>query len=252
VTAAGPVLSVRGFSAWYGPAQALKDVDLQVRPNGILGLIGPAGGGKTTFLRSLNRMSDLDPAYRAQGVVEYRGVDVTGPSVDVALLRRRLGMVFATPVPLPGSILQNLRLGPRLRGEAGDLDGRVEKSLRAAYLWDEVKDRLDLPAPSLSGGQQQRLCLARTLMLEPDVLLLDEPCSGLDPISTAKIEEALTLLKRELTVVLVTNNVMQASRCADRTAFFLQGKLVEEGPTQEIFVNPKEKLTHEYVSGRFG
>ena len=252
MTKADPVLEVKGFSAWYGPVEALKDVGLQVRPHQILGLIGPAGGGKTTLLRSLNRMSDLDPRYRSQGVVEYRGTDVTGPDVDVAVLRRRLGMVFATPVPLPGSILQNLLLGPRLKGAKADVGGRVEKSLRAAYLWDEVKDRLDLPAPSLSGGQQQRLCLARTLMLEPDVLLLDEPCSGLDPISTAKIEEALTLLKKELTVVLVTNNVMQASRCADRTAFFLQGKLVEEGPTQDIFVNPKEKLTHDYVSGRFG
>lgn len=247
-----PVLELRGFSAWYGAAPALAGVDLRVRPNEVLGLIGPAGGGKTTFLRSLNRMSDLDAGYRAEGLVAYRGTDVRGADVDVAVLRRKLGMVFATPVPLPGSILQNLRLGPRLMGGKADVDGRVEKSLRAAYLWDEVKDRLELPGASLSGGQQQRLCLARTLMLEPDVLLLDEPCSGLDPISTAKIEEALTLLKKELTVVLVTNNVMQASRCADRTAFFLQGKLVEEGPTRDIFVNPKEKLTHEYVSGRFG
>jgi phosphate transport system ATP-binding protein len=247
-----PALELKGFSAWYGDAQALKDISLQVRPNEILGVIGPAGGGKSTLLRSFNRMNDLDPRFRAQGSIVYAGIDLYREKVDVAVLRRRLGMVFATPVPLPGSILQNLLLGPRLTGEARDLDARVEKSLKAAYLWDEVKDRLDLPGQSLSGGQQQRLCLARTLMLEPDVLLLDEPCSGLDPISTAKIEEALTLLKKALTVVLVTNNVMQASRCADRTAFFLQGALVEEGPTQRIFVNPKEKLTHEYVSGRFG
>jgi phosphate transport system ATP-binding protein len=247
-----PVLELRGFSAWYGEGQALKGVSLSVRPNEILGVIGPAGGGKTTFLRSLNRMNDLDPRFRAEGSVVYRGLDLYREKVDVAVLRRRLGMVFATPVPLPGSILQNLLLGPKLVGRIQDVDARVEKCLKAAYLWDEVKDRLDLPGQSLSGGQQQRLCLARTLMLEPDVLLLDEPCSGLDPISTAKIEEALTLLKATLTVVLVTNNVMQASRCADRTAFFLQGGLVEEGPTQQIFVNPKEKLTHEYVSGRFG
>jgi phosphate transport system ATP-binding protein len=246
------VLRLQNFSAWYGDAPALKNVSLEVRPNEILGVIGPAGGGKTTFLRSLNRMNDLDPRFRAEGTVEYRGVDLYREKVDVAVLRRRLGMVFATPVPLPGSILQNLLLGPKLVGEGRELDARVERSLKAAYLWDEVKDRLDLPGQSLSGGQQQRLCLARTLMLEPDVLLLDEPCSGLDPISTAKIEEALTLLKKELTVVLVTNNVMQASRCADRTAFFLQGELMEEGPTQRVFVNPKEKLTYEYVSGRFG
>lgn len=247
-----PVLELKGFSAWYGEGQALKGVSLTVRPNEILGVIGPAGGGKSTFLRSLNRMNDLDPRFRSEGGLTYRGIDLYKEKVDVAVLRQRLGMVFATPNPLPGSILHNLLLGPKLRGESKELDARVEKSLKAAYLWDEVKDRLELPAQSLSGGQQQRLCLARTLMLNPDVLLLDEPCSGLDPISTAKIEEALTLLKKTLTVVLVTNNVMQASRCADRTAFFLQGGLVEEGPTQQIFVNPKEKLTHEYVSGRFG
>jgi phosphate transport system ATP-binding protein len=172
--------------------------------------------------------------------------------VDVAVLRRRMGMVFATPVPLPGSILQNLELGPKLDGRRDRLDDRVEASLKAAYLWDEVKDRLDLSAQALSGGQQQRLCLARSLMLRPDVLLLDEPCSGLDPISTAKIEEALQVLKKELTVVLVTNNVMQASRVADRTAFFLQGRLIEVGPTPQIFVNPKESITHDYISGRFG
>lgn len=247
-----PILELKKFSAWYGEAPALKDVDLQIRPNEILGVIGPAGGGKSTFLRSLNRMNDLDPRFRPAGSIVYRGVDLYAGRVDVAVLRRKLGTVFATPVPLPGSILHNLLLGPKLMGVTEDLDARVEKCLKAAYLWDEVKDRLELPGMSLSGGQQQRLCLARTLMLEPDVLLLDEPCSGLDPISTAKIEEALTLLKKELTVILVTNNVMQASRCADRTAFFLTGALVEEGPTEQIFVNPKEKLTHEYVSGRFG
>jgi phosphate transport system ATP-binding protein len=246
------VIDVKGFSAWYGDAPALSDVSLAIRSHEILGVIGPAGGGKTTFLRSLNRMNDLDPRFRARGSVVYRGIDLYREKVDVAVLRRKLGMVFATPVPLPGSILQNLLLGPKLLGEARELDARVEKSLKAAYLWDEVKDRLDLPGASLSGGQQQRLCLARALMLEPEVLLLDEPSSGLDPISTAKIEEALTLLKKELTVVLVTNNVMQASRCADRTAFFLQGKLVEEGPTERVFVNPTEKVTLEYVSGRFG
>jgi phosphate transport system ATP-binding protein len=221
-------------------------------PNEILGVIGPAGGGKSTFLRSLNRMNDLNPAFRCEGKVAFRGLDLYRERIDVAVLRRKLGMVFAVPVPLPGSIHENLALGPRLKGSPDRGDGLVEKCLKAAYLWDEVKDRLDLAGASLSGGQQQRLCLARTLMLEPEVLLLDEPCSGLDPISTAKIEEALQELKKEVTVILVTNNVMQASRCADRTAFFLQGRLVECGPTGELFVNPKEKLTHDYISGRFG
>jgi phosphate transport system ATP-binding protein len=247
-----PIVEFRKFSAWYGDAVSLQEVTLQVPPNEILGVIGPAGGGKTTLLRSLNRMNDFEPRFRCQGDVLYHGVDLYRQPVDVAVLRRKMGMVFAVPVPLPGSILQNLVLGPRLDGRGSGLDGRIETCLKAAYLWDEVKDRLDLAAQSLSGGQQQRLCLARSLMLQPDVLLLDEPCSGLDPISTAKIEEALQLLKKDLTVVLVTNNVMQASRVADRTAFFLQGKLVDWGPTKQIFVNPREKLTHDYISGRFG
>ena len=247
-----PLVDVSGFSAWYGHHLALKEITLEVFPGEILGVIGPAGGGKSTFLRSLNRMNDLDPKFRADGTVRYRGIDLYKEAVDVAILRRKLGMVFAVPVPLPGSIYQNLTFGPKLGRTRADLDGRVEKSLKAAYLWDEVKDRLTLSSFSLSGGQQQRLCLARTLMLEPEVLLLDEPCSGLDPLSTAKIEEALEELKSEVTVVLVTNNVMQASRIADRTAFFLQGRLVEVGPTERIFVNPKERQTHDYVSGRFG
>jgi phosphate transport system ATP-binding protein len=247
-----PIVEFRKFSASYGGAPSLEDVSLQVAPNEILGVIGPAGGGKTTLLRSLNRMNDFEPRFRWTGDVLFHGVDLYRQPVDVAVLRRKMGMVFAVPVPLPGSILENLELGPRLDGRSGGLDGRIETCLKAAYLWDEVKDRLNLAAQSLSGGQQQRLCLARSLMLQPDVLLLDEPCSGLDPISTAKIEEALQALKKDLTVILVTNNVMQASRVADRTAFFLQGKLIEWGPTQQIFVNPREKLTQDYISGRFG
>jgi len=247
-----PILSFRKFSVWYGEAPALQDVSLDVQSHEILGIIGPAGGGKTTLLRSLNRMNDFDPRFRCDGAIQFQGVDLYRQPVDVAVLRRKMGMVFAVPVPLPGSIIENLELGPRLDGRRERLDDRIETCLKAAYLWDEVKDRLNLAAQSLSGGQQQRLCLARSLMLQPDVLLLDEPCSGLDPISTAKIEEALQILKKDLTVVLVTNNVMQASRVADRTAFFLQGKLVEVGPTQQIFVNPREKLTHDYISGRFG
>jgi phosphate transport system ATP-binding protein len=247
-----PLIDVREFSAWYGDKPALRGVSLEVREHEILGIIGPAGAGKTTFLRSLNRMNDLVPVFRYEGTVRFGDVDLYREAVDVAKLRRTLGMVFAVPVPLPGSIRQNLLLGPRLNGRPRNVDELVEGSLRSAYLWDEVKDRLDTSSFALSGGQQQRLCLARTLMLRPQVLLLDEPCSGLDPISTAKIEEALQELKKELTVILVTNNVMQASRCADRTAFFLQSRLIEVGDTEQIFVNPRQKETHEYISGRFG
>jgi phosphate transport system ATP-binding protein len=245
------ILEVRNFSAWYAGRAALRNLTLDVYEHEILGIIGPAGGGKSTFLRCLNRMNDLQPMFLTEGTIVFEGVDLYHEPVDVAVLRRKLGMVFAVPVPLPGTILQNLSLGPKFGGRRADA-AKVEKCLRAAYLWDEVQDRLNTPAFNLSGGQQQRLCLARTLMLEPSVLLLDEPCSGLDPISTAKIEEALQELKKELTVILVTNNVMQASRVADRTAFFLQGRLQEVGSTQQLFMNPKEKVTLEYVSGRFG
>ncbi len=246
------ILEARDLSAWHGRHPALGDITLEAVDHEILGIIGPAGSGKTTFLRALNRLNDLVPGFRVEGTIRFRGVDIYREDVDLAVLRRKLGMVFAVPVPLPGTIYENLLLGPRLNKSKADANTLVEKSLRAAYLWEEVKDRLRQSAFALSGGQQQRLCLARTLMLEPDVLLLDEPCSGLDPISTAKIEEALVELKRELTIILVTNNVMQASRVADRTAFFLQGRLIECGATRQIFVNPREQKTYEYVSGRFG
>ncbi len=246
------ILEVQAFSAWYGPHQALRQITLEVLDHEILGVIGPASSGKTTLLRSVNRLNDLLADFRIDGAIQFRGVNINRPDVDLAVLRRKLGMVFAVPVPLPGTIVENLMLGPRFNKTKADTNLLVEKTLKAAYLWEEVKDRLHQSAFALSGGQQQRLCLARTLMMEPDVLLLDEPCSGLDPISTAKIEEALVELKRELTVILVTNNVMQSSRIADRTAFFLQGRLIECGATRQIFVNPREKETHEYVSGRFG
>ncbi len=247
-------IETKDFSVRYGEKTALSNLNLQIFENEIFGIIGPAGSGKTTFLRSLDRINDLNPKCSVQGKLLYDGIDIYGPSVDVSRLRRLLGMVFAVPTPLPGSIYQNLALGPVLKGKHSrrELDGLVEKSLKQAFLWDEVKDRLDSSVFELSGGQQQRLCLARTLALEPDVLLLDEPCSGLDPISTAKIEEALVGLKKSYTVVLVTNNVMQASRISDRTAFFLQGELVEIDETARLFTMPANQKTQDYITGRFG
>lgn len=248
------MIEARNFSVRYGDRVALRGITLEVRPNEIFAVIGPAGGGKTTFLRCLNRINDLVPGRTCDGELRFAGVDLYRDPIDVPELRRRLGMVFAVPVPLPGSIYENITLGPRLRGvrSRAALDAAVESTLKAAFMWDEVKDRLRLPAMKLSGGQQQRLCLARTLALEPDVLLLDEPCSGLDPISTGKIEEALVELKSRVAVVLVTNNVMQASRVSDRTAFFLQGMLVECDVTRKIFTNPNDARTGDYISGRFG
>ncbi|MBI4371107.1 MAG: phosphate ABC transporter ATP-binding protein [Elusimicrobia bacterium] len=237
-----------------GKNAILNGVSLTVRGGEILALIGPAGSGKTTFLRCLNRLIDLEPELAVEGRLRLDGLDVYGEGVDVPSLRRRIGMVFAVPNPLPMSIRDNLTLGLRILGAAaaGPPSERIERSLKAAYLWDEVKDRLDDSALKLSGGQQQRLCLARSLMAGPELLLLDEPCSGLDPISTAKIEEALQGLKSRISVVLVTNNVKQASRCSDRTAFLLMGDLVEMGETGLIFTNPQNRRTADYVSGRFG
>jgi phosphate transport system ATP-binding protein len=244
-------IRISDLSVWFGAQRKVRGVSLDVAANEILAIMGPAQSGKTTMLRTLNRMDDEIPSMGREGSVHLDGRDILLPSEDVANLRRRLGMVFAVPTPVPGSIAHNVTLGPRFAGirDRGEL---LEKSLKAAFLWDEVKERLDMSALNLSGGQQQRLCLARTLALQPEVLLLDEPTSGLDPISTAKIEEALRELKRELTVILVTNNVKQAARASDRTAFMLSGELVEVGPTQEVFLNPKDQRTLDYVSGRFG
>ena len=247
-------IRVRKLSVFFGRAQSLRGVDLDVRARSILGIIGPAGSGKTTLLRALNRMNDLTPGAHAEGEVLLDGDDVYHPDFDLVRLRRRVGMVFALPVALPMSIRDNVTYGPRL-GRArkrADLDELVERSLRAAFLWDEVKDRLAMSGLRLSGGQQQRLCLARTLAMEPEVILLDEPCSGLDPISTAKIEEALTILKDRYTVVLVTNNTKQAARVADTTAFLLMGEMVEHGPTKQLFTVPRDRRTNDYVTGRFG
>lgn len=247
-------ISVQNLSVFFGRHQALRGLSLNIAANRILGIIGPASSGKTSFLRALNRMNDLDPESRAEGRVLMDGEDIYHPSQSAVQLRKRVGMVFALPMPLPMSIYDNVVYGPRLSGvrDRATLDEIVERTLTSAFLWDEVKDRLDLLALRLSGGQQQRLCLARTLAMDPEVVLLDEPCSGLDPISTARIEDALSVLKARYTIVLVTNNTKQASRVADETAFFLMGDLVEMGETSQIFTVPKDQRTSDYVTGRFG
>ena len=252
---AAPKIQVRGFSARIGQDTALRDITLDVPANRILGIIGPAGAGKTTFLRALNRLGDLSPDTRVDGQMLLDGEDIYAPSFDVVSLRQRVGMLFALPVALPMSIYENTVYGPRLSGvrSKARLDQIVEQSLRAAFLWDEVKDRLGMSGLRLSGGQQQRLCLARVLAMEQlEVILLDEPCSGLDPISTAKIEDALASLKAKYTIILVTNNTKQAARVADSTAFFLMGELIELGPTEKLFTVPADKRTNDYVTGRFG
>jgi phosphate transport system ATP-binding protein len=234
-----------------GKELILKGISLEARQGEILSIIGPAGAGKTTFLRCLNRMIELDIDMKTSG-----GITLDGKSVydfDVAALRRQIGMVFSVPTPLPMTVYENLVFGIRLEtGRRNKYDDHVERALRAAYLWDEMKDRLNEPARNLSGGQQQRLCLARTLVLEPRILLLDEPCSGLDPISTARIEEALRELKRHLAIILVTNNVKQAARASDRTAFFLFGELIELEPIEKLFTTPGDPRTADYITGRFG
>lgn len=233
--------------------EILKSLTLEALRGEILSVIGPAGAGKTTFLRALNRMLELDPDYKVSGDVFLNGNSIHDRDVQFAMLRRKVGMVFSVPVTLPMTIGQNLTFGLNLdQMRRSEREERVEMGLRSAYLWDEVKDRLQEPARNLSGGQQQRLCLARTLTLTPEVLLLDEPCSGLDPISTLRIEEALQELKRNLTVILVTNNVKQAARASDRTAFFLFGALIEAADTETLFTTPQQQQTADYISGRFG
>jgi phosphate transport system ATP-binding protein len=245
---------VEGFSAWFGDAQVLKNINLEIRPRERLAIIGPASSGKTTLLRSLNRLNDLDHNFARSGRIALDGRDIYDPTMDVAVLRRHVGMVYAVPIPLPWSIYDNIAYGPKLAGirDRARLDEIVESSLKSAILWDEVKDRLRTLGTNLSGGQQQRLCLARVLALEPELLLLDEPCSGLDPISTAKIEDALLELKNKYSIVLVTNNTKQAARASDRTAFFLMGEVVECGATKQVFTNPQQQRTGEYITGHFG
>jgi len=248
------VLSVRDFCAWYGDFQALLDVHLEVPRNSVTALIGPSGCGKSTFLRWVNRMNDMIDTARATGYLELGGESVLSKQVDVVALRRRVGMVFQKPNPFPKSIYDNVAFGPRLHYKIcrSELDDIVEDSLRHAALWDEVKDRLKKTALGLSGGQQQRLCIARALAVEPEVLLMDEPASALDPRATAKIEELILRLQKEYTIVIVTHNMQQASRVSDQTAFFCEGEVIETNDTKTIFTNPKEKKTEDYISGRFG
>jgi phosphate transport system ATP-binding protein len=243
------------LSFYYGPKQALADISIQVRANVVTAFIGPSGCGKSTFLRSLNRMNDIIPGARVEGRIHVGGRDVYGPDIDVVSLRHQVGLVFQKSNPFPKSIFDNVAYGVRINGLAesrSQMAEVVEKSLRAAVLWDEVKDRLQDSALALSGGQQQRLCIARALAVEPDVLLMDEPASALDPIATQRIEELIYQLKRDYTIVIVTHNMQQAARLSDLTAFFWLGRLVEFGRTDAIFTSPHEKLTEDYVTGRFG
>ena len=249
-----PKIQTRGLNFYYGKLQALKGVTVEIKEHQIAALIGPSGCGKTTFLRLLNRMNDIIPHTRREGEVLLEGVDIYDPQVDVVEVRKRVGMVFQQPNPFPKSIYDNVAFGPRMLGlnHRARLDEVVEKSLRAAALWDEVKDDLKKSGLALSGGQQQRLCIARLLAVEPEVILMDEPCSALDPLATLKIEELMQELKKNYTIVIVTHNMQQAARVSDWTGLFLLGEMVEYGPTGEIFSRPQDKRTEGYITGRFG
>jgi phosphate transport system ATP-binding protein len=250
---AGPIeLEARDLSVFYGDTQAVRQVSIQVPDRKVVAFIGPSGCGKSTLLRCFNRMNDLVPGARVTGEAIFQGENLYGADVDPVDVRRRIGMVFQKPNPFPKSIYDNVAFGPRINGYRGDLDDLVEKSLRQAALWEEVKDRLDASALALSGGQQQRLCIARALSIEPEVILMDEPASALDPIATQKIEELIYELKQKYTVVIVTHNMQQAARVSDLTAFLYMGSVVEYGPTQMLFTNPKEERTEAYITGRFG
>ena len=251
--AAGVKIDVRNTNFWYGAKQALFDVSIPIRENQVTALIGPSGCGKSTFLRTLNRMNDLIPGTRTEGEALYDGQNIFDKSLDVVYLRQRVGMVFQRPNPFPKSIFENVAYGLRVQGKSAKyIEEHVEKSLRGAALWDEVKDRLKASALGLSGGQQQRLCIARAIAVNPDVLLMDEPASALDPIATLKIEELIVDLVKDYTIVIVTHNMQQAARISQYTGFFLNGKLIEYAPTVELFEHPKKKETEDYVSGRFG
>ncbi|HEX6209895.1 MAG TPA: phosphate ABC transporter ATP-binding protein PstB [Methylomirabilota bacterium] len=249
-----PMVEIEHLDLWYGDKQALKDVSMSVPKHRVTAYIGPSGCGKSTLLRCLNRMNDLVDGVTIKGVIRIGGTDVYDPGLDVTELRKRVGMVFQKSNPFPKSVFENVAYGPRILGvtRRADLEGIVERSLRSAALWDEVQDRLGESALGLSGGQQQRLCIARAIAVEPDVLLMDEPCSALDPIATARIEELMLELKNSYTIVIVTHNMQQAARVSDYTGFLLLGELVEFGVTRELFTNPRDRRTEDYITGRFG
>ncbi len=251
------VVELRDVSCYYGAFRAVRNVDIKVAKNAITALIGPSGCGKSTLLRTINRMNDLVPSYRSEGQIMLDGQDLFAKEVDPVAVRRRVGMVFQKPNPFPKTIWENVAFGPKVNGYKGNLNELVETSLRRAALWDDVKDKLKQSGMSLSGGQQQRLCIARTIAVNPEVILMDEPCSALDPRSTLQIEELMAELKREYTIVIVTHNMQQAARASDTTVFMTMGEdragfVVEQGPTAQIFTNPRNQLTEDYVSGRFG
>jgi phosphate transport system ATP-binding protein len=249
-----PILAIEDLSLWYGSKQALKDVSLDIPEKKITAFIGPSGCGKSTLLRCINRLNDLVDGVRIEGEILFEGGNIQDPKVDINLLRKRIGMVFQKSNPFPKSIYENVAYGPRIQGinRKRDLDEIVEQSLQGAALWDEVKDRLHESALGLSGGQQQRLCIARAIAVEPEVILLDEPCSALDPIATARVEELMQDLKKKYTQVIVTHNMQQASRVSDYTAFLYLGELIEYGETEKLFLNPAKKQTEDYITGRFG
>jgi len=253
---AGKVLRMQTakLNFWYGPKQALYDISLAIPEKSVTAFIGPSGCGKSTYLRCLNRMNDIIPDTRVEGEVLLDGRDIYGAGTDIVDLRRQVGMVFQKSNPFPKSIFDNVAYGPRINGmySKAELPQRVEQALRRSALWDEVKDRLNTSAMGLSGGQQQRLCIARALAVEPEVLLMDEPCSALDPIATGKVEELIYELKRDYTIVIVTHNMQQAARVSESTAFFMLGRLVEHDKTEKIFTNPGQKITEDYITGRFG
>ncbi|MGD8310998.1 MAG: phosphate ABC transporter ATP-binding protein PstB [Gammaproteobacteria bacterium] len=255
ITVADPRMSCRNVNVYYGDKQAIMDVSLDIAKNQVISMIGPSGCGKSTFIRCLNRMNDTIDSCRVTGKITMDGEDIYDPKLDVVPLRARVGMVFQKPNPFPKSIFENIAYGARIHGMANhrdELQGIVETSLQKAGLWDEVKDRLAQPGTSLSGGQQQRLCIARAIAISPEVILMDEPCSALDPIATARIEELIDELRERFTIAIVTHSMQQAARVSQRTAYFHLGRLIEVGETDQIFTNPRHRLTEDYITGRFG
>jgi phosphate transport system ATP-binding protein len=248
------IIQTRGLNLWFGDKHVLKDIDIDIQPNKVTALIGPSGCGKTTLIRTFNRMNDIFPSCKIEGEILYHGTNIYSKNVDAITIRTKIGMIFQKPNPFPMSVFENIAYGPKVHGEHNKkiLEGIIENSLEQAALWSEINDRLKDSGLSLSGGQQQRLCIARTLAIEPEVILMDEPCSALDPISTAKIEDLINELKKEFTVIIVTHNMQQAARISDYTGFMYLGELVEYGDTIQIFENPKKELTERYITGRFG